>query len=190
MKIEKRIEHLKEKIISIDFLEGRGLGNEIPFWIFDYPSENEMLIRHLIENIKTNMDKKSIKIVDIDLYELCLKILHEKIKFGQIADFESKKGSDELLKKLKIILKPETVKNAIQKRIDSNRDVKIVFLTGIGKAWPLIRSHSVLNNLQPIMGKVPLIAFYPGEYDNYQLSLFDKFKDANYYRAFRLIGET
>jgi hypothetical protein len=40
------------------------------------------------------------------------------------------------------------------------------------------------------MGKIPLIAFYPGEYDNYELSLFGKFKDGNYYRAFRLIKDS
>jgi len=190
MKIEKRIELLKEKIIGDDFLKGRGLGNEIPFWIFDYPPENEILIRDSIQKISKNMDKKSIKTIEIDLYELCLEILNTKIRFEKVIEFESKKGSDELLKKARIILKPDTVKMAIKERIFSNRDVQLVFLTGIGKAWPLIRSHSVLNNLQPIMGKIPLIAFYPGEYDNYELSLFGKFKDGNYYRAFRLIKDS
>ncbi|MEA2034091.1 MAG: hypothetical protein U9N40_01150 [Euryarchaeota archaeon] len=45
MKIESQTELLREKIIEDDFLEGRDPGNEIPFWIFDHPSENELLIR-------------------------------------------------------------------------------------------------------------------------------------------------
>ena len=73
--------------------------------------------------------------------------------------------------------------------IASEETVDLVLLTGIGKAWPLIRLHSILNNLQPVLGNTPLIAFYPGEYTNSELSLFRRFKDANYYRAFRIIDE-
>jgi hypothetical protein len=39
MKLEKRLELLKQKVQKDDFLSARGLGNEIPFWIFDYPPE-------------------------------------------------------------------------------------------------------------------------------------------------------
>lgn len=189
MKIESRIDLLKEKIISDDFLKGRGLGNEVPFWIFDYPPEDELFIRHSLSRIKEALSKNTIGFIDIDLYELCLEIINNKITFEKIIEFEERKGSDELLKKLKIMLKSETVKKIIKEKIEDAGNVEVVFLTGIGKAWPLIRSHSILNNLQPLMGKVPLIAFYPGEYDNSALSLFGKFKDANYYRAFRLINK-
>ncbi|MDD4126517.1 MAG: DUF1788 domain-containing protein [Methanomicrobium sp.] len=189
MKIESRIELLKEKIVSDDFLKGRGLGNEIPFWIFDYPPEDELLIRNSLIRIEEILSGNSIDFVNIDLYELCLKIIEGKIKSEKVIEFEDRKGSDELLKKLKIMLKSDTIKQLIKDKIESSGDVKVVLLTGIGKAWPLIRSHSILNNLQPVMGNIPLVAFYPGEYDNAALSLFGKFKDANYYRAFRMINE-
>jgi|GEM_PF-5147761 len=45
MKLEKRLELLKQKAQEDDFLSARGLGNEIPFWIFDHPPEKELLIR-------------------------------------------------------------------------------------------------------------------------------------------------
>ncbi|WP_167815514.1 DUF1788 domain-containing protein [Methanocorpusculum sp. GPch4] len=189
MTIEGRIDLLKQKIISDDFLKGRGLGNEIPFWIFDYPPENELFIRNSIKKIEEILSGNSIDFVDIDLYELCLEIIEGKIKSEKVIEFEDRKGSDELLKKLKIMLKSDTIKQLIKEKIDSSGDVRVVLLTGVGKAWPLIRSHSILNNLQPVMGNIPLIAFYPGEYDNTALSLFGKFKDANYYRAFRMINE-
>ena len=189
MTIEGRIDLLKQKIISDDFLKGRGLGNEIPFWIFDYPPENELFIRNSIKKIEEILSGNSIDFVDIDLYELCLEIIEGKIKSEKVIEFEDRKGSDELLKKLKIMLKSDTIKQLIKEKIYSSGDVRVVLLTGVGKAWPLIRSHSILNNLQPVMGNIPLIAFYPGEYDNTALSLFGKFKDANYYRAFRMINE-
>ncbi|HUV83036.1 MAG TPA: DUF1788 domain-containing protein [archaeon] len=189
MKLEKRLELLKQKVQEDDFLSARGLGNEIPFWIFDYPPEKELLVRETIDKMTHNLEKRSVNVLVIDLYEMCLEILENKISAHKIFDFENKKGSDELLNKLKIMLKPETVKKAILFKMESNGDIQLMFLTGVGKAWPLIRSHSILNNLQPVLGNVPLVTFYPGEYDNHELSLFGKFKDANYYRAFRLINE-
>jgi hypothetical protein len=52
--------------------------------------------------------------------------------------------------------------------------------------FPLLRAHSLLNNLHPVMGSTPLIMFYPGNYDGKSLRLFNKLKSRNYYRAFRL----
>lgn len=189
MRLEGRLELLKQKVQEEDFLNAKGLGNEIPFWIFDYPPEKELLVRETIDKITATLKKRSVNVLVIDLYEICLELLEYKISAEKIFDFENKKGSDELLNKLKIMLKPETVKKVIQKRIELGGKIQLMFLTGVGKAWPLVRSHSILNNLQPLMGNVPLVTFYPGEYDKHELSLFGKFKDANYYRAFRLINE-
>ncbi len=189
MKLEERLKSLKQKVQEDDFLSAKGLGNEIPFWIFDYPPEKELLVRETVNKMIHNLKKRSVNVLVIDLYEMCLELLENKINDDKIFELENKKGSDELLNKLKIMLKPETVKRAIQIKIESSGNVQLMFLTGVGKAWPMMRSHSILNNLQPVLGNVPLVTFYPGEYDNHELSLFGKFKDANYYRAFRLINE-
>ena len=189
MKLEKRLELLKQKVQEDDFLSARGLGNEIPFWIFDYPPEKELLIRETVAKISLNLSKIPINVLVIDLFEMCLELLENKISNDEIIKFETKNGSDELLKKLKIMLKPEVVKKAIQIKMEFSGDVQLMFLTGVGKAWPLVRSHSILNNLQPVLGNVPLVMFYPGKYDNYELSLFGKFTDGNYYRAFPLIND-
>ena len=189
MNTEARMELLEGKIVREDFLKARGLGNEIPFWIFDYPPEDEHFVRYSIRKIQEKLTSRSIHYMEIDLYELCLEIIESKISSDKINEFEKNKGSDKLLKKLQIILKPENLKNEIQQRVVSEDAFELILLTGIGKAWPLIRLHSILNNLQPVLGNIPLLAFYPGEYTNSELSLFRKFKDANYYRAFRMIDE-
>ena len=51
----------------------------------------------------------------------------------------------------------------------------------------LLRSHKVLNNLSQSFGRVPVVLFFPGTYDEQSLILFDELKDDNYYRAFRLV---
>jgi hypothetical protein len=73
----------------------------------------------------------------------------------------------------------------IHKRLDAS-GAKIIFLTGIGAAFPIVRSHTILNNLQTIMGDLPLVMFFPGTYNNLSLTLFDRLKDDNYYRAHNL----
>ncbi|MBN2489134.1 MAG: DUF1788 domain-containing protein [Methanosarcinaceae archaeon] len=188
MKIEERLELLKDELHKDDFLNARGLGNEVPFWIFDYPPEKELLLRDTITKIILNLEKKSIRVLEINLYEICLEILEKKISAEKISVFEESKGSDELLKKLKLMLKPDVLKNAIQQKMNDSDGFQMIFLTGVGKAWPMVRSHTILNNLQPLLGNIPLITFYPGKYSGFDLSLFGKFKDANYYRAFRLIN--
>ncbi|MDD2615325.1 MAG: DUF1788 domain-containing protein, partial [Methanosarcina sp.] len=80
MKLEKRLELFKEKIKTKDFLECKGLGNEIPYWIFDYEPEKELLVRDTISKLISSFESKhSIKITEINLYDLCLKILSQKL---------------------------------------------------------------------------------------------------------------
>ncbi|NPE28184.1 DUF1788 domain-containing protein [Methanococcoides sp. SA1] len=188
MKLEERLELLKEELQKEDFLKSKGLGNEIPFWIFDYPPEKELLLRDTIIKIISNLEKNSIQVLEIDLFDICLEIIEKKISAEKIIAFEESKGSEELLKKMKLMLKPEILKNAIQQKMDENSGFQIIFLNGVGKAWPIVRSHTILNNLQSILGNIPLVTFYPGKFSGFDLSLFGIIKDANYYRAFRLIN--
>ncbi|WP_370576108.1 DUF1788 domain-containing protein [Methanomethylovorans sp.] len=188
MKLEERLELLKEELQKEDFLKSRGLGNEVPFWIFDYPPEKELLVRDTITKTIANLEKRSIQVLEVNLYDVCLEIIEAKISAEKITAFEESKGSDELLKKLKLMLKPDILKSAIQQKMNENGGFQLIFLTGVGKAWPMVRSHTILNNVQPLLGNIPLVTFYPGKYSGFDLSLFGKFRDANYYRAFRLIN--
>ena len=63
----------------------------------------------------------------------------------------------------------------------------VVFLTGVGKAYPILRSHNVLNNLHQKLDEVPVVLFFPGKYSGRDLVLFNTIEGSNYYRAFPLI---
>ena len=68
---------------------------------------------------------------------------------------------------------------------------KIIRITGVGKSYPIIRSHTILNNLQSIFRRNPVVMMYPGKYETKKkmtLRLFDRLDDDNYYRAFPLVG--
>ena len=43
--LDERLNQILPRITSRDFLDSKGLGNEIGFWIFDYPPERGMGVR-------------------------------------------------------------------------------------------------------------------------------------------------
>lgn len=65
----------------------------------------------------------------------------------------------------------------------------VVFITGVGEIYPVLRLHGLFETLQQqgVFSDVPVVAFYPGRYTGQSLSLFSKLPDGNYYRAFDLI---
>lgn len=189
--IYERVDEILPKIVEPSFRENKGLGNEIGFYIFDYDPEYELLIRDRVEFIKDKAKGAyGLNIVEFDLYEIMLELLDSKGYLKKNFIMEEKKGSEQVFtatkKALRLTLDNDLLVQYISERLD---DADIVFLTGIGKAWPIIRSHTVLNNLHRIVEKQPLIMFFPGTYDGGSLMLFNYLKDDNYYRAFQLIDK-
>lgn len=191
--IYERLDKILPILMDKRFRENKGLGNEIGFYIFDYDPKDEMAVREHIAFLKQkiNNDSIDINIKVFDLYEIMIEILESKGYLKKVFDLEEKKGTPAILKPIKNTLrltqKNDLVVEYIRDRVKEN---DIVFLTGVGKIWPIIRSHTVLNVLHSVIDHVPLIMFYPGTYSGQDLYLFDKsdnINDQNYYRAFKLV---
>ncbi|MBU5317587.1 DUF1788 domain-containing protein [Clostridium bornimense] len=187
--IYHRIDEILPKITDDNFRKNKGLGNEVGFYIFDYNPQYELLIRDRVRFIKEKAKKSyNLNIIEFDLYEVILEILDSKGYLQKNFHIEEKKGSEQVFtatkKTLRLTLDNDLVVKYIEQRLEGT---DIVFLTGIGKAWPIIRSHTILNNLHRIVEKQPLVMFFPGDYDGGTLMLFNLFKDDNYYRAFPLV---
>jgi len=188
--IYERLDQIYPVIVDDKFRENKGLGNEIGFYIFDYDPRDEMIVREHISFLKEkiNHPNSEIRINEFDLFEIVLEVLSQKGYMERVFDMEKEKGTANILtpikKTLRLTQKKDLVVDYIATRVEEN---DIVFLTGVGKAWPIIRSHSVLNALHSAVDFVPLIMFYPGTYSGQDLILFDEFSDQNYYRAFKLI---
>ena len=95
-------------------------------------------------------------------------------------------GNEALLEALKGLLEEKTIAQRFGEIVNPNAQ-DLILVSGIGSVFPMIRSHTLLNNLHSIVEKTPLVMFYPGCYDEKSLRLFGKIKSDNYYRAFRLI---
>ena len=102
--------------------------------------------------------------------------------------FEKTKGFERVSKSISNMLKITSSDGLIVNYIkDHITEKSVVFITGIGKCYPILRSHTVLNNLHQVIDQVPVVLFYPGKYDGQELVLFGEIKDDNYYRAFKLV---
>ena len=123
-----------------------------------------------------------------DLYEIIIDILNKKGYLEKCFEFEKTKGLDRVTKSIGNMLRITAADSLIVNHIkDNTPDKAVVFITGIGKCYPILRSHTVLNNLHQVIDNVPVVLFYPGKYDGQELVLFGEIKDDNYYRAFKLV---
>lgn len=189
--IHKRIDEILPRIADPYFRQNKGLGDEIGFYIFDYDPKYELLIRDRVKFIEEKAKKAyGLNIIEFDLYDIILNILKSKGYLEKNFEMEKKKGSKYVLnatkKALRLTLKNDLMVGYIANRIGGS---DIIFLTGVGKSWPIIGSYGVLNNLHRVIEKQPLVMFFPGTYDGGSLMLFNILKDDNYYRAFQLIDK-
>jgi hypothetical protein len=186
--LEERLNQILPKITGEDFLERRGLGNEIAFFIFDYPAEDELRVRQhvkfLLEHIPKH--KPKLKLAHVNLFDFLVDYLNGEGVLEESLIKQRKEGSAALLEALKGLLEEKTVAQRFKDVVKPN-DQNLILISGVGSVYPLIRSHTLLNNLHPIVERTPLVMFYPGAYDEKSLRLFGRIKSDNYYRAFRLI---
>lgn len=190
MTLDERFDRAEAIIKKPSFRENKGLGNEVGYYIFDYPAEQELLVRERIAYIKRKNEQSAdeYRIVEFDLYNIIIDILQQKGYLEKCFEFEKKRGFDRITKAVGNMLRITAKDSMIVSHIEKNTPEKsIVFLTGIGKCYPILRAHTVLNNLHQVIDHVPVVLFYPGKYDGQELMLFSEIKDDNYYRAFQLV---
>ena len=191
LSLEERLNQILPRITSRDFLDSKGLGNEIGFWVFDYPPERELDVRNFVAGtVLPALAKQSppIHVATVNLLQLVTDLLEERKLLDKTLEMQKTKGDDSTLAALRSVLKEDKLAQKIAKEHDiANLDVLI--LTGVGAVYPMLRTHTLLSALHPIMGTTPLLMFFPGRYDGHSLRLFNTLAEDHYYRAFRLVPE-
>ena len=190
MEFKDKLDSIWSRISSKEFLENKGVANEVRYYVFDYEACDELIMRQKIRDLiaQNNPETDGFRIVEYDIYSLIISILEERGYVDKCIRFEKEKGREYLYNAISKLLRLTTDNNLIVNRIVENTpENSVVFLTGIGKVYPFVRAHNVLNNLHQVFDKVPVIMFYPGNWNGQSLSLFGTISDGNYYRAFPLI---
>ncbi len=185
--LQARLNQIPEKILSQEFLESRGLGNEIGFWIFEYNAEDELQVREHVKLITDMLAKKQahLKVVHINLLQTLKDYLDSRNFTEKAIAMQTAKGNQALLKALSGPLHMEKFAPFMVEHYNA-AEQDIVLVTGIGSVWPVLRAHDLLNKLHALLGHRPLVMFYPGQYTGQSMSLFGRITSNNYYRAFKL----
>lgn len=197
---------LRARLQDPEFLAGHGLGNEVPFFILPYAAALEDEVREQVEALvrdfaPTVQDGAPVpqdsptadgtRVIHFDLWDVFLQICQERRILEKIPALEERRGTEGLLRRMEKIATPEAFLKVMSECYEElggqmpGRDV--VLISGVGKVYPLVRAHNILENAQPVFTEVPMVMLYPGVYDGQQLHLFGKISDGNYYRAFSLL---
>jgi hypothetical protein len=186
--LEYRLSQIRDRIAEDRFLKNNGSGNEIGFWIFDYPPQHELQVREHLVYLFRHLEK-DYRFTHLNIFQVIVDMLTERNLFDRVCQQEIKVGTEALKKQLAGPLNQKKIADYIAKNVDLPAQ-KFVILSGMGNAWPLVRGHELMSALQDVMGFTPLLLFYPGTYSGYGLSPLAGVDSRNYYRAFRLVPET
>ena len=157
---EERLNQILPRITSEDFLQNRGLGNEIGFWIFEYPPEQEMAVRSFLSEVvepALRRRQPPLRYVCVNLLELVVDVLEHRKLFDKVIKMQAEKGDDAVFASLQGVLNQEKLAQRIV-GLHNPDELDMMIFTGVGAAYPLVRSHTLLNALHPLMKNTPLCA--------------------------------
>jgi hypothetical protein len=199
--LNDRLNKILPRLVADDFLGGGGIGNEIAFYVFDYPPEHELRVREHIRSLLDSISKKrpNLRVKHVNLFDFVLDHLRSRKYLDKALEMQRAKGDEAVKKALAGPLHPEKLAPLFAE-VARPAEHGLVLVSGVGSVYPLMRTSSLLSNLQRVMGGTPLVLFYPGRYDQMTLKLFGKLglsatfegagkarKSEHYYRAFRLV---
>ncbi len=189
--LQTSFDHLLTVLSAKRFLQKEGLGNEVPFFICPFEASISVEVLRLEKQLVNRLEQSGIRVLEINLYDLSIEILKERGIWEQILEIEPSVSKDELKELLQGVLDPESNLVPAIAELLKNNEFEMLFLTGVGEIFPIIRSHHVLNNLQSTAKEKPTLMFFPGTYSHTlatgaSLDLFERLHDDKYYRAFNI----
>ena len=191
-------QHVLAVLSSDRFLRMEGLGNEVPFFIWPYPPEQELEVQsansRIVDRLRTT---RGLSVLVVDLFELAVEVLEGRggNMLERLEQIEPTRSRSAFRRDLQRMLDPEQhIVPAIERRIEAEAGVDLLVLAGIGRVFPFIRSHNVLNNLQVAVPDFPVLMLFPGEYSQTaslgsSLVLFNLLTDDQYYRAKNILEQ-
>jgi len=184
-KLGERLDKLRDFIQNRDFIEGRGLSNEVNIQFFCYEPKEEMAVQYFIKQITTDQTMKC-HLVELDLYKIFIEICEDIDIVESIIEMEESEGGAFTLEQIHAAIGENEFIRKIQDVVELHGD-DVLLLTGVGDVFPFMRVHKMLEAIQPYFGSVPILVMYPGVFDGSYVRLFDKLTPNPYYRAFNVL---
>jgi hypothetical protein len=177
------------------FLSMEGLANEVPIFIQTYEPAHEDAMRRMVESLRIRLRSDGVILKVLDLFILVLEELEENSILDDLLKDEANSERVEVLETLQNYSDPKTHLIPRLIREISDDGTQLTLITGPGRVFPFLRTHTILESLQPAMLRHPIVIFFPGEYvqdpnGGSQLRLFGSIPSPKinnpYYRATNL----
>jgi hypothetical protein len=144
-------ERLFKTLSHPNFLRMKGLANEVPIFIQTYEPAHEDGLRRMVESLAIRLQSAGITLKSLDLFELVLEELEEhKILAGLLTDETTWQRSD-VLETLQNYSDPKTHMIPRLIRAIEGDGGQLTLITGPGRIFPFLRTHTILESLQPAM---------------------------------------
>ena len=157
-------EHLFKTLSHPNFLAMKGLANEVPIFIQTYEPSQEDAIRRMVDGLVGRMRNTGITLKSIDLLSLVLDELEECGILDDLVNGEADAEKVEILETLQNYSDPKTHLIPRLIREIGEEVAQLTLITGPGRIFPFLRTHTILESLQPAMLRHPVVIFFPGEY--------------------------
>lgn len=102
--LQSRLDRVLERIESPEFLNNKGLGNEIGFYVFDYPAEHELLVRQHLGFLTDKLSNRGYRYAHINIFEAIIQLLQEEGVLEDAFELQQSEGDDALREALKGVL--------------------------------------------------------------------------------------
>ena len=157
-------ERLFKTLSHPNFLTMKGLANEVPIFIQTYEPEQEDALRRMVESLAIRLQNTGITLKSLDLFELVLEELEEHDILQGLLESEATSEREDVLETLQNYSDPKThMIPRLIRAIDGDGS-QLTLVTGPGRIFPFLRTHTILESLQPAMFRHPVVIFFPGEY--------------------------
>lgn len=188
-------ERLFKTLSHPNFLAMKGLANEVPIFIQTYEPSQEDAIRRMVDGLVGRLRNTGITLKSLDLFTLVLDELGDCGILDDLVNGEADAEKVEILETLQNYSDPKTHLIPRLIREIGEDGAQLTLITGPGRIFPFLRTHTILESLQPAMLRHPVVIFFPGEYtqdpsNGSQLRLFGSIPSPwiynPYYRATNL----
>lgn len=173
------------------------------YYIYQYPAKKEYDMRRQLVVFKQNLERPTsfVNAMLLDLFQVFCDYL-KKETFGSESLFEvtledDKTQPDMVTTELTNEANSDSFISYVHDRIEEYLRINdglnkpYVFIYGIGKMFPYLRTNVFLTRYEKYndTSRYKIILFYPGHQEGNSFSLFDTLEDAHTYRATLLVNK-